>query len=191
MQSDLEPLIQEFQKMYEATVDRNYFVYILSSVIQNDLHNLAKQIIERLTPDELASRNDSFHTFGPQLARIFKDLQDRDGLIRLAKLYENLGEYDFAKENYLSSSDYDSILGFISRSIQNPKSINYGISTLKKLKEYPQLKCPPFLIEMAFYKAFGFKKYDLAMDIAYLTNDKWKQEEVQSATGLKSISTIL
>lgn len=176
---DLDFLIQEFQKSYETTYRQHY----ADPNDEKNLHFLAKQIVERITPDELVARDGQTHDFGYKLTKIFRNIQDKDDLIKIAKLYEDKGEYIFAKENYLLSSDWDNILGFVSRSIQNPKSINEGISALKQLKGDIE-KIPPFLVEMAYYRAFGFRKYGLALDIAYLINDKWKEEEVLRATGL-------
>jgi len=176
---DLEFLIQKFYSLYEKTYAHNY----TDSDNEVSLHKLAKHLIERLSADEFSLRDGNFHIFGYKLSKVFKNVQDKDNLIKIAKLYENLGKYYLAKENYLLSSDWNNIIGFISRSIQNPKSIYEGVSVLKGLKGKLE-DFPPSLVDMTFYKAFGFKKYDLALDVAYLTKDKWREEEVLSATGL-------
>jgi len=177
---DLEFLIQKFQGLYKRTYEHNY----VDSDNEVTLNTLAKQIIERLSPDELALRDDNFHSLGDKLSKVFKNLQNKEGLVKIAKLYEDLGDYYYAKKNYLLSSDWNNIVGFVSRSIQNPKSIYDGVYVLKELKQKLE-DFPPSLFDMAFYKAFSFKKYDLAWDIADLTKDKWKEEEVNEALGLK------
>jgi len=194
MEDNLESLIQEFQKSYKYL--SGHFKSLnwkdlssdekKSQIGKSDLYSLAKQIVERLSPEVLASKDDRFHTFGHQLTTVFKYVQDKDGLLKIAKTYEQLGEYYYAGDIYLLSSDRESIVGFISRSIRNPKSIYVGVSTLKKLKNRP-----PGLVEMSFFKAFNFGKYDLAIDIAYLKKDKWKEEEILGAVGLPQNSTVL
>jgi len=172
----LENLIQVFQESYEFS--RGKF--------DENLHNLAKQIVDRLTPEILASNDNEFHTFGYRLTKVFRDVPDKIALLKIAKTYEVLGDYYLAKVNYLYSRDRGSIIRFISRSIRDPRMIDEGISALRKIEK------PLFgLVESAFYNAFRLGRYDLAMDIAYLTGDKWKEKEVLDALGLTQNSTVL
>ena len=184
---NLESLIQKFQQECESPSEdfkiHELEYFLTDEVKQTHLYSLAKQILERLSPNVLASQDDHFHTLGDQLITIFKNAYDTGALLKIAKMYEKLEDYHWAEKAYSSSRDWESIVGFVSRSIHNRKSIKYAVSILKELKEFEKLKKEhPFLADMIFYKAFGYRDYGLAMDIAHLLIDKWKIKEVDDAT---------
>jgi hypothetical protein len=108
----------------------------------------------------------------------------------MGRLYEDNDDFYHAKESYLMASNPAIIYEFISRVIEDPKSIYDGVSALKEL---PSKKHYIGLMKTAFFRACGFRKYELAMELALLikdlTKDDWFEREVLDAVGLDKTPT--
>ena len=173
-EESLDSSIQKFKKLYEKSTQGNWITRDLFFNIDEDegtsLYGLAKQIVNRLTPEVLASNDDErFHMFGHQLTTLFKYTQDKDALLKIAKAYEELADgskdkgivevyslYYYAMKNYLLADDRGSIIGFIERAMQKRHGFYSGVSALKKLDNPPR-----GLIDMAYNQATVFGKTEL------------------------------
>jgi len=177
-EESLDSSIQKFKELYEKSTQRDWITRNLFFNIDEDegisLYGLAKKIVDRLTPEVLASKDDErFHMFGHQLTTLFKYAQDKDALLKIAKAYEELADgskdkgignvyalYYYAMKNYQLSGDKESIIGFIGRVMQKRHGFYSGVSALKKLANPPR-----DLIDIAYEQATVFGKTELTVGL--------------------------
>jgi hypothetical protein len=167
----IDSMFREFIVLYENNDCSFYAGDLFDSTRVNKLNMLAKKIVNRLTPDELAFMNGEKHAFGDKLTDAFAAALDKDSLVKIAKLYEDLEDYDSARKAYAMTSDNSIISDFISRSTENRKSICCGASALDELKDRNARLC---MAKTIFYKSCGFRNYRLALDMALFINDAYK-----------------
>jgi hypothetical protein len=176
----LEPVIEEFQKIFKPLSRETSDEFQPNLTEQNQLYILAKDIIDRLSPETLASMHKKSNHFVRKLTNVLGYFDDKEYIIKLGLLYERLGDYSGAKQLYLFSKKHGEIENFISRSIQIPQAIEEGVDAIRglmKLYEQENHSRPVGLIEAAYNRAIGFENYDLALNLAYLINDAWRKDE--------------